>query len=331
MRHARLRSFAIALMLLCPCAAAAQEGLVELLAPSNSALPPAEAPNDAGIGYWVVSSRRCRQLSNEPAADCRLDFFFAPPHCPPQRCDEQAFLRSLDPSVPVCFIVHGSNFTLGDVSAVARPLAGWLRPAIAQPMQFVFFAWPSDVPLFSVNASGHRASYNAVFLAQLVARLPAGQPVCFHGHSHGARLCCAALHLLAGGEVMGYRFHPAPPTRRRYRAVLVAAAVDHHWLNPGERFGRAVPICEYLVNVRNREDFALRLYPFRRPCSGQALGRVGLTPHDRARLGLHGGRVGELDVTAVIGDSHGWGDYVRHPGIAQAIGPALAFPPIMSH
>ena len=100
---------------------------------------------------------------------------------------------------------------------------------------------------------------------------------------------------------------------------MFAAAVDHDWLNPGERYDRALCSAECLLNVRNALDPALLLYPARRPLSSRALGQSGFTSKDRTRLGGWSARVRDLDVTNLIGHGHFWPDYYSRPEIARSI------------
>jgi hypothetical protein len=103
------------------------------------------------------------------------------------------------------------------------------------------------------------------------------------------------MHLLGGGRVEGRTLCRKPKYHgHRLRAVLAAAAVDHHWLNPGKRYDRALCPLEALVNLRNRLDPALWIYPLRRPFGHLALSHSGflllrrkLLPH---RLSTCSGR-----------------------------------------
>jgi hypothetical protein len=207
----------------------------------------------------------------------------------------------------------------------------WLRAAAPDlPLQFIFYTWPSEgymslLPATDLGILGRRGGFNGIYLAQLIAELPPDTPICLIGHSHGARAVASALHLLGGGDFQGYRSAGAFTDRRPIRAVFAAAAMDHHWLVPGQRYGQALFRAESVLNLRNQADFALRLYPFRRPFSNQALGRVGLSSKDRRLLGPYQFRMTELDVTALLGDAHFWPTYYSRPEIARAIVPWVYF------
>ena len=145
------------------------------------------------------------------------------------------------------------------------------------------------------------------------------------GHSHGARLTAATLHLLGGGEVEGTRLTYLPPPEQRIRSVLIAGALDHHWLDPGQRFGMALCRTECLLYMRNDHDSVLNLYPLRRVFSRRALGEKGLSRKDHERLGYLNAKVVQLDVTRIIQLGHMWNNYYIHPELAAAIEPYVYF------
>ena len=107
--------------------------------------------------------------------------------------------------------------------------------------------------------------------------------------------------------------------------VFLAAAIDHHWLNPHERYGQALCPVEALLNVRNRRDLPLRFYPLRRPFSHRALARTGFTKSDRRKMGPAVEKLAEVDVTHLVGRRHFWQYYYQHPEIAVAIAPYVFF------
>ena len=121
---------------------------------------------------------------------------------------------------------------------------------------------------------------------------------------------------------MGQRYrHPVQP--RQLRTVFLAAAIDHHWLNPGERFGQALCATDSLLNVRNQRDKALMLYCLRKPLGRRALAISGITSSDRAALGWRNSRVKEVDVSRQVGRGHIMLRYAAQPQLAQLILPSL--------
>ncbi|HET6328147.1 MAG TPA: hypothetical protein VFG04_25915, partial [Planctomycetaceae bacterium] len=255
--------------------------------------------------YWIASSWRCRQTAPHGCACGDLDFYHVGGGGS-QLLNRESFAASLTPGVPVCIVVHGSFTNWKGLCDDCAPVLRWIRSgAPGRPLHVLFYTWPSQggityEPHIDVGILGCRASFNGVYLAELVARIPPGHPVCLIGHSHGARLVASALHVLGGGEVDNVRLNwPAPPDLR-VRGVLVAGALDHHWLDPGQRFDMALCRTESLLVLRNDHDIVLTFYPLRRPFSKRALGERGLSGRDVRRLGAMSSKVCVLDVTRLV-------------------------------
>jgi hypothetical protein len=120
---------------------------------------------------------------------------------------------------------------------------------------------------------------------------------------------------------------PAVRPDLHLRGVIVAGASDHTWLDPGTRLDHALVACEGFLNLYNRRDEALRLYPFLiRSNHHRALGRLGLTNHDFEKLGLLAARYAEHDVHDLLGREHTLLDAVANPEIAQMIASYLFNP-----
>ena len=278
---------------------------------------------------WIISSRRaCQKLH----ADCRceLDYFAVDKTGALTSVGSQGFRAGLRPDVPVCILTHGSFVGWKGMLQDVRPTIRWLRSASSEPLQFVFFTWPSNhvttmlLPV-DVGLLGRRSARNGFYLANLIADMPSQTRVCLMGHSHGARVSVAALHLLAGGSVQRHCLDRPLPIRRRIRTVLAAAAVDHHHLNPGERYGRALSATECLVNLVNRRDMALVWFPLRKPFGRRALSQSGWLIGDRSQLGDLFDSVFQLDVTPILKFSHAWPAYVDRDEIAGRLAPIVFF------
>ncbi|MDQ7011022.1 MAG: hypothetical protein Q9M29_04310, partial [Mariprofundaceae bacterium] len=207
--------------------------------------------------YWILRSHACPQGASGGCVCCQFEYIFFGSACGGRRIDPQAFRAWLKPGVAVCIVVHGSNFPWQTIVEDSRHMLRWIRGAAPnRSLQIVFFSWPTGriVPLFAqiqVARLGRRSAYNGIYLAQLISQIPPESPVSLLGHSHGARTVAAALHLLGGGSLRGYRLAGDPAPRRKIRAVLSAAALDHHWLNPGQRYGCALCRADFVVNIRN--------------------------------------------------------------------------------
>lgn len=283
------------------------------------------APDSTESGYWYLSNHYSSQSFDHSVprfcpAVLRYD------KCAGYRQSSFDALRSgLVPGIPVCIVVHGSFMDLPSTFGEAQQTWHWLRSAgMGRQMQMIYVTWPSDRPPVSltlaldVNLLGRRAERNGFYLAELIRNIPPECPICLLGHSHGARVISSALHLMCGGSVQGYCHPYARSAGRRIRVVFACAAMDHHWLNPGERYGRAVCNIECLLNLVNRRDPALALYPARLPLLARpSLGMVGLTSCDRRRMGPMGTRTFNIDVGPAIGLSHMWPNFYNDRGLAM--------------
>jgi hypothetical protein len=318
------------------CSAATVNAQQIVIPPPPSAPESTEAPSSAEAvitpGFWIVGSHGSPQTFDESApvfcpSVTRYD------HCAGfRRTDMRELTESILPGVPVCIFCHGSFVGWDDVLAESRETWKWVHHACPrQPIQMIYFSWPSDRPAFSpivqfdVNRLGRRAGRNGFYMASLCQQIPAECPICLMGHSHGTRVITSSLHLIAGGEVEGYVLAPGPFPRHRIRAVFAASAMDHNWMNPGYRYDRALCPVECVLNLQNKSDTALFVYPLRRPFSGGALGYTGVTRKDRRQLGPYGHKIQDLNLTESIGVSHYWPNYFRRPWLAQAIRNYLFF------
>lgn len=281
-----------------------------------------------GDSYWIVSTRRAAQHRLDPPSST-LEFLRRQEDASLVTSSGAAMQAEFRPGVPVIIFVHGSFVTWQDQIDQAKTTNRWIKQAAGgRPLHVIFFDWPSDGPythLFPVDVTvrGERAEFNGVHLTCLMSLLPPGSPVCLVGHSHGARTVLSSLHLMSGGAVQNLMYY-GNVGERPLRAVLAAAAVDHDWLNPDERFGRALCRCE-VMNLRNRCDAALTFYPLSAPFARPSLANVGFTDGDREELGWLGYRAIELDVTELVGKSHTWPHYDQEPAIAAAIAPFALF------
>lgn len=245
----------------------------------------------------------------------------------------EAFLSTLRPDRPVCFVIHGSYNYWPDVIRESQRNYQWIRQAArGTPVQFVYFTWPSDGyahVVFPVELAvmGRRSAIHSVYLANLISQFPPEQPVTLIGHSHGARATAAALHALGGGAVDdGSTLPPGSPVPSRMRAVLVAAAIDHDWLNPGKKYGNALQPVERMLVIHNHRDGWLSVYPLQNPFTGQqALGRSGINFGDRMQLNELGQKITLLDSSGFAGRSHDFSAVNSRPEMAEAIAPFVTF------
>ncbi len=273
-------------------------------------------------GYWIVSTWSSPQDFDNGTLQFCPDVTRFDDCVGIRRSAMQELTESLVPGVPLCIVVHGSFMDSPSVYPEAHETWNWLRSgSCGLPFQMIYFSWPSDRPLsalasIDVALLGKRASRNGFYLTSLLQQLPPDCPVCLLGHSHGTRVISSSLHLMAGGSVEDHRHLHKGCDGKRIRTVFTASAIDHDWLNPGQRFDRALSSTECLLNLHNHNDPALLIYPFRRIGSSRALGCTGFTEKDRNKLGQRSHRVKDWDVTEVIGVGHLWPNYVKRPSLA---------------
>lgn len=345
--HSRVRFPAILPVILCSILADARTAVAQFPTRAFPAVPAATThrhnfplrqivryvPDPAGhqsAGYWIASSLCCPQ-SVRTVNGCLPQIFEAQPGSKTFPSSMLRLKSTLAPGDPVCIVVHGSYMVPADFVTENPAVNRWLNSAVpGRPLHVIFYRWPSEsgfmiVPQINVAVLGLRAEFNGYYLARLIAAIPAENPVCLVGHSHGARATVSALHLLGGGRVQGLALSPQFAAPRRLRAVLLAAAVDHHWLNGGQRFGRALHVVERLVNVVNRDDILLQIYPMKEAFGVPALGQTGLLPGDRRMLGTLSNKAREIDVTPLVGAAHMMPNYFRRPEIANVIAPHVFF------
>lgn len=293
------------------------------------------------VNFWIVSSRSC-PLGTKVLQGAAFDYLKYDQEGTPTWGDEKQFHASLIKGAPICVSVHGSFVDWDDVATDGFETARWLRKgAPGRPLNVVLFSWKSTGPFtvatmplmisafpqIDTQLLGRRSSFIGLYLGRMVADLPPEYSVSLFGHSHGCRTVSSALHVLAGGQVQGYVLAERPKHKRRMRAIFAAAAIDHHWLNPDQRFGRATEAAEKVVNLRNHRDTVLRIYPLRHPLSNRALANVGFTAQDRMVMGSRSDRVTEFDVSGVVGANHGWPSYYARPEIARTVAEHVYFLP----
>jgi len=104
--------------------------------------------------------------------------------------------------------------------------------------------------------------------------------------------------------------------------VLLAAAVDHDWVNPGQRYDRALHPVEWVLVVHNARDGWLSVYPLHAPLKGQqALGRSGITHQDRQRLSGLANKIELFDAGHITGRSHDLATFNTSPDLARVVSP----------
>lgn len=239
--------------------------------------------------------------------------------------------QSLNPSAPTCVFVHGSYVGIDVAIKDANNTYGWIRRGTPGcPLNVIFFVWPGNesrmrILTNNIRTNGIKAAQNGIYLAHLIDRIPSSSPVSLVGHSHGARTVAASLHYRAGGRVHGLRKGNRSGSKRPIRVVFAAAAINHTWLNPGDKYGMALSQVDSLLNIVNRRDLALTLYPLAAVGNRRALAKTGLTRFDKRRLGCYACKVHELNASSIIGFRHTWPNYYGRPELARLISPYVFY------
>lgn len=288
-------------------------------------------------GFWFLNTHQSPQTFSTSGP------VFRPQVCRYEKgigyrpSDYSEMLSRLEPGVPVCIMAHGSFVDTLSATRESAYTYHWIRSAAGnQRMQMIYFHWPSYRALspliqLDTNQLGRQAARNGFYLAELISALPPECPVSILGHSHGSRVASSALHLLAGGNVQGYRHRNVGTNGRPIRTVFLAGAIDHHWLNPGEKYDRALSSTQGILNLKNRVDPALAIYPFRLPLlTRRPIGSLGMTNGDRRRTGPQSQKVVDFEVSEEIGHSHLWPYYFNSQRIANTMRNYVYFPDLVS-
>jgi hypothetical protein len=284
----------------------------------------------AGPCYWSVSSRQSAQHPRDWDG-CPLDVTQRNPDGSWTQSNIPHLVSQLQPGVPVLICVHGSFVSFDDNCKESAEAYNAIRAsAPGLPLHVIFYTWPSDGPYtfvapIDVAIRGSRSDFNGFHIAWLLSNIPDCHPVCLWGHSHGTRAVLSSVQLLAGGEVEGYCFTGYRSTGKRVRVVMAAAAFDHNWLNPGERYDRVPARVEGILNLQNRKDLPLAFYPLSRPFAHRAMARTGATMRDRSKLGSQAAKVADCDVTELLGHAHYWPEYYSRRAIMQTAVPYVYY------
>ncbi|QDT52082.1 hypothetical protein Pan44_00900 [Caulifigura coniformis] len=295
------------------------------------AVPQLEQPRVyAGPCYWSVSSRQSAQHPRDWNG-CPLEVTQRNPDGSWTRSSIPHLVGQLQPGTPVLICVHGSFVSVEDNCKESAEAYNALRAsAPGLPVHVIFYTWPSDGPYtfiapVDVAVRGCRSDFNGFHIAWLLSNIPDQHPICLWGHSHGNRAVMSCVQLLAGGEVEDYCFTGYRSQGKRVRIVMAAAAFDHNWLNPGQRYDRVPGRVEGILNLQNRKDLPLAFYPLSRPFAHRAIARSGVTPRDRSKLGPQAAKIADCDVTDLLGHAHYWPEYYSRPSIMQTAIPYVYY------
>jgi hypothetical protein len=274
-----------------------------------------ERPDDE---VWLVSCRGlpCFSKCSAPPAEIgsRLSYWRYDWESKKwQRSDEAAFFATEQLNLPTSIWAHGDRVETGE--AFSR---GWdvyqqlVCGADVGKMRFVIWSWPSAQliqrrPVRDSRIKAFRAHSAGYYLGWVLTRLEPTTRCGLMGFSFGARVVTGALHVLAGGEILGQALPDAgngPP--RRHNVVLMAAALDSDWLIPGRRHGLAITQIERLLLLNNYCDWILKRYP--KLCGRTALGYTGL--NTRGALAPYAAKIQQVHAGRYIGKEHALQAYI---------------------
>jgi len=218
---------------------------------------------------------------------------------------------------------HGNDTNAQEAAVRGESLYQELRGAregmsSIDTVQFVVWSWPSHIPgarvRESAQANSLRTDVEGQYLADYLNRVSPEVPVNLCGYCTGARIATGGLHLLARKRSAELPPGSSSLPRRGIRAVLLAGAVPHDWLLPGQPQERALSQLERLVITVNSTDPVLRWYPLTWGRGGPAaLGMTGIA--EPWKLGEQQAKVVHLDLEPALRRAHSWQYYRGSPQI----------------
>jgi hypothetical protein len=268
-----------------------------------------------------VRSQSCPQMAGTSEPACDFQYHYPGPEGLYHPVDGAELFQALPPDVPVLILVHGS-FVDFDQEPDLLEAFEWIRSGSEdQPILVLCYRWPSKAGCkvllgsIAVCELAQRSEFNGFYLAQLINEIPCENSVRLLGHSHGCRMVCSALHLLSGGQVDGKCLPSTSWSERAVRVTFFSAAMDHDWLNPGQKYDRAIHRMCWLQNHSHSLDWALLTYPFRYPGSSRALGQTGFTKKDLRELGTQAEKIQQFDSHGLKHWRHSLESYLKNVAV----------------
>lgn len=233
-------------------------------------------------------------------------------------------LAAEDPEAATTIFVHGNRIPWCDSF-----LGGWsayralVRSADERPVRFVIWSWPSSPVrglIFDAQLKAGRTNQSGLHLAWFIDRLHPEAPISLWGHSFGARIVTGAMHVLGGGQLSGQQLTDrVHPERAPMNAVLVVAALDNHWLAPGQAHGMALSQAAAMLLINNSCDAVLKRYHliYGRRCNADAVGYRG--PYLGALADEDRGKVRQIDACCYVGKRHLFNLYIGAPSLLASM------------
>lgn len=272
------------------------------------AASPQPAPTCRPAALWLISTRGLPCGLSDADALASLDYW----RCgsdgwEPAQADD---FQQQTQGGRLTYFVHGNWITSSQAFGMGAPVRDALSPDAASPQDaVVIWSWPSAQDsrrrLADVREKAGRSEAQGRYLAAALRARAGERTVALVGYSYGARLITSALqhHGAEGGS-------RAPVT-----AVLMAAALDDHWLLPGHRHGDALSGIRRLLVLVNSQDPVLERYRYLygRRSGAQALGYAGFPCAGEFPS------VEQWRVDCYVGPSHDWGRYIHSCPVADRV------------
>jgi hypothetical protein len=305
-----------AAILLMSIAAAAGAGEVEVRS-AASVKSPLCHPDDE---LWLISTRSiCGCPAEGTTPDFRVLKFDGARHW---QATDLATLTTALRTKRTMLWVHGNR--IDDATAFD---SGWeayraFASGRREPVRVVTWSWPSDQihgQLRDIREKTSQSHDDGALLGWFLRRVPGEARMDLVGYSLGARLIGVGLQDFATkGETTASAQSAKSEKIPRLRAVLLAPAIDNHWLLPDEKQGQVLAVSEGVYSVYSSCDRVLKWYP-RAVCgsTSKALGYTGLTCP--SRLGELASRYRESDISGLVGKVHDWEVWLRNDGIQARV------------
>lgn len=265
---------------------------------------------------WMVRTCRIGSIATCPVEAGRFDYLQLDGRGVWTRSSREAFFDSEVTGRPTIVFAHG-GFT---DDAWATHLASGLSCVLSRcgggrPVRVVLWRWPSERSLRrlrpALQVTVARADFEGRLLARWLRQFDRQSPPILVGYSAGCRVIAGSLSRYAAGDA-------AAGMPARFRAVLVAPAIDADSLRPGRASGKALDAVETLLVTRHQHDRVLRFYPRLYPGPApHAMGLIGVACP--GMLGPHGRRVESIDLTPCTVGRHDFLNYLSAPTVAARL------------
>jgi len=235
-------------------------------------------------------------------------------NCRWAKSDQEEFLETFDPEVPLIIFVPGYTSTPQQTVDVGMTLVRHFDPR--KSGRTVFWNWPAVKQSTLITQLGPDirakmpvASASSDYLRMFLQTLPPNSKVCIFGFSFGNRIVLDAVERLGDDRPEGVRI----------RLVLAGAATDRNFLARNHRNGNVPAIAEKILIFFNPFDRALLVYPFiyGTDYKPEALGRYG--PPLQAILPQYRDRIESVDVFSQVGVRHITAASMDTPAFKQRI------------